>query len=140
MSDAGSTVCFDLREPLTRYQVPTSYGIDPQRRLVISRAWGVLSDADLHEHYAQISADPAFDPAYRQFADLREVTELAVSAAAVEIAAKVPVFSPGARRAFVAPADLHFGMARMFGIYAEDSGQVVQVFRDAHAAEAWLGL
>lgn len=127
-------------EPLTRYCVPAAYEIDQSRRLVVSHAWGVLSDVDVREHYAQIRADPAFDPSYRQLADLRAVTEIAVSSVTVAETARTLVFAPGVRRAFIAPQDLHFGMARMFGTYGEASGQDVRVFRDVGAAQEWLGL
>lgn len=120
--------------------MPASYEIDPQQRLVISRAWGVLSDDDLHEHYAALTADPAFDPSFRQLADMRDVTRVTTSSTAIEEAAEIPAFTPGVRRAVVAAADLHFGLARMFAAYAESLGQEVRVFRELGAAREWLGL
>jgi hypothetical protein len=118
--------------------MPMSYSIVPEQRLVLCRAWGVLSNEDLHEHYRNIAADPQFRPEYRQFGDLRAVTRLIADSTAIAAAASLTVFAPGARRALVAPSDITFGLARMFASYAEDAGQLVRVFREVRDAEEWL--
>jgi hypothetical protein len=120
--------------------MPTSYEIDPTRSLVVSRAWGLLTDAEVGDHYRDLRADPGFNPAFRQLADLREVTGISASAATIDDVAHWRVFAPGARRAFVVATPVQFGMARMFGTYAEAVEQVVEVFWDPREAERWLGL
>jgi hypothetical protein len=124
-----------LRSP----RMPNSYTIDRVRRLVRSRAWGLLSNDDLREHYAKIAADPSFQPSFRQLADLRQVTALTVDARTIAENAGIPVFDPKVRRAFIASSDVAFGLARMFATYAEErAAQNIQVFREMDAAEAWL--
>jgi hypothetical protein len=118
--------------------VPTVFRIDPSRRLVVSRAWGAVTAAELRAHYRQLVVDPAFDPTYRQLTDVREVTDFELPSSLLADVAAHPVFAPGTRRAFVVSGPVAYGLARMFGAYAEGARQEVQVFRDLAAAEAWL--
>jgi hypothetical protein len=120
--------------------VGASYSIDRPRRLVRSRAWGVLSNDDLRQHYYRIMADPAFKPDFRQLADLRDVEQFTIDVPEIRAAANVQVFDAGTRRAFVAPDDVGFGLSRMFSAYADMIGQNVCIFRDLAAAEEWLGV
>ncbi|MEP6730844.1 MAG: hypothetical protein ABJE10_09405 [bacterium] len=118
--------------------MPESFDIDPTRELVICRVWGTLSNEDVREHYRRLAADPHFDPAYRQLADLREVTEFSVDSNTLEEIARAQIFARGTRRAFIAPSGIAFGLARMFSAHAAVAGQVMEVFLDARAAEDWL--
>ena len=120
--------------------MPISYEIDPKRRLIISRLTGIVTDEDVHEQRRRLSADPQFDPNYKQLIDLTGITEVRVTGATVRGAASVQYFAPGTRRAFVAGTDLTFGLARMFALRAEGEGQTIEVFRDRKQAEEWLGL
>lgn len=115
-----------------------SHTIDAERKIVLCRAWDVLTNEDLHKHYEDIRADPAFKRTYRQLGDLREVNRLTADTAAIAAAASLQVFAPGTRRALIAPTDITFGLARMFASYAEDVGQLVRVFREAEDAQAWI--
>jgi hypothetical protein len=117
-----------------------SYSIDPARRLVLTRVRGIVSTSDMQDLTNRMLADPRFDPEYRGLADLAEVTEVTIDARAMAETAAMPLYQPGTRRALVAPSDIAFGMARMFAVYAERSGQEVRVFRDLAEAERWLEL
>jgi hypothetical protein len=46
----------------------------------------------------------------------------------------------GIRRAVVANSEAAFGMARMYAIASENTGQTIEVFRDMDAAESCLNL
>jgi hypothetical protein len=120
--------------------MPESYEIDPQREIVICRAWGRLTDDEVRGHYRRMVADPAFRPDYRQLADLTEVTDFTVDSRTIEDAARMHVFNPGTRRAFIAPKGVAFGLARMFSAYSAIAGQLMEVFADTRHAEEWLGL
>jgi hypothetical protein len=120
--------------------MPESFEIDPQRELVICRAWGVLTDEELRCHYSRMVADPAFRPEYRQLADLRDVTDFTVNSRTIEDAARQQVFAPGTRRAFVAPKGVAFGLARMFSMYSAAANQAMEVFAEPRPAEEWLGV
>jgi hypothetical protein len=118
--------------------MPASYVIDTERRRVISRAWGVLSEEELIAHYRAIAADLSFDPTFSQIADLREVTGFALSSSAVRREASMRVFDRTARRALVATSDIAFGLSRMYASEAYDVSPSTEVFRDMADAEEWL--
>ncbi len=120
--------------------MPESYEIDAARGLVTCRAWGDLTSEELHDHYRRLMADPEFSPDFAQIADLTGVTHFTVNSASIESEARASVFSPGTRRAFIAPKGVAYGLARMFASFAELSGQEMQVFLERQPAEEWLGL
>ena len=119
--------------------MPASYTIDPSRSLILSRGWGVLTDADLRDHYRRLLADAAFDPAFNQLIDLYDVDRYEVSTEMIRELALMRVFLPGVRRAFVVDKELLYDMTQMLGAYAElPEGGEVAVFRDLTDAERWL--
>jgi hypothetical protein len=120
--------------------MPASYEIHPRQRLVISRAWGVLSTAEVADHYRAIAADPAFDPSYSQLADLSNVEHVDMSAPSVRREALETVFSARSLRAFVARTDEQAIVAKLYGLYGKYVRQNVQVFLEVRDAERWLGL
>jgi len=117
--------------------MPAEYRIDRSKRLVMSRAWGVLTDQDLVDNRTALFADPGFEPALDQVYDLSEVTEMKVSSTVLLHLAMSSRFSPTARRAVVVTSDVAYGMARMYAMLTghEDT---VQVFRDRPSADRWL--
>ena len=117
-----------------------TYRIDPERRLVLTRAWGVLTSRELADVMSRIVLDPRFDSTYRSLGDLRDVTDITIDPMDAAQAAAAPIFADGVRRAIVAPSAIAFGMARMFATFAERSGQDVQIFREMRSAEEWLEL
>ncbi len=121
--------------------MPAAHTIDPVRRLVTSRAWGVLTDADLLNNKEKMMSDPAFDPALSQLWDFTLVTELAVTGEGVRSLAmmKTP-FSASARRAIVVGNDAQHGMVRMFTLAGgREDNDMLRVVRDVDAAREWLG-
>ena len=120
--------------------MPAEYLIDVERKLVVSRAWGALTDADVREHYQALRADPLFDPTYRQLVDITGITNDLVDTGTKQQASQNQIFLPGVRRAWVASQDYTYGMARMYAVAGESKGQTIGVFRDRSEAEEWLGL
>jgi hypothetical protein len=122
--------------------MPITYHIDPERRLVLTHASGILTDADLLAHKDRLARDAAFDPGMRQLSDLRAIQRLDVSAAGVRAmvdhdTANAPRRA-GHRMALVVPTDDAFGMARMYQIMGRHEDGNVGVFRSMPEAEAWL--
>jgi hypothetical protein len=117
-----------------------SYTIDRARQLVRTRAWGVLSTADLQDSTSRLMADARFDSGYRSLVDLREVAGVSADMEALAQTAAVPLFAEGVRRAIVASSDVAFGVARMYAAFAARTGGDVQVFRELEDAKEWLGL
>lgn len=120
--------------------MPASYSIDPERRLVTIRVWGVFTNDDFRDVREWLLSEPLFHPTYRQLADLTEVSEVEVSHGVIASFAHRPLFAPGVDRAFVGTTAAHFGVARLIGLYAEAVGQRLRVFRDRSVAESWLGV
>jgi len=103
---------------------------------------GVLSTAEILQ---TIQVEYAGAPTGKVLWDLAEASlDPRISAddfrhiAAVAKAIRLDV--PGARTASVGPADLEFGLLRMYTVLAEEAGIPAQyeVFRSRPAARAWL--
>jgi hypothetical protein len=120
--------------------LPASYTIDPERKLVVTRIWGAATEDEIFDHGQRLRNDPQFRPDFRQLVDMSDLTEIRVGSELVRNASRDQFFSPGARRAIVANSEAAFGMARMYAIASEETGQTIEVFRDMDAAEAWLDL
>jgi hypothetical protein len=120
--------------------LPASYTIDVERKLVISSAWGTMTNSDVTEHARMLRADPHFDPNFRQLVDMSGITEDLVDTSTKQQASYDQLFAPGVRRAWVASKDYSFGMARMYSVAAENQGQKIKVFRTRGEAEEWLGV
>jgi hypothetical protein len=115
-----------------------SYTIDANRRLIIVRARGVLTETDVSRAREQLRRDPGFDPEFDQLFDARDVEDVALSKEGMARLADTSILAPAVRRAFVAVTTLQYGMARMFTAVSEQRHHVTQVFRRLDEAEAWL--
>jgi hypothetical protein len=120
--------------------MPGTYRIDLVNRIVWSHAWGVAADSMLEAHARHLGADPRFERDFRQYWDLRDITDMRITRVGLTLAAKLNPFGPSARRAIVVASDTSFGLARMYDLLRGESGDVIQVFRDRAAALEWLGL
>jgi hypothetical protein len=118
--------------------MPITYSLDQMNRVVRSRAWGMLSNDDLHSYYHKLIADVRFNRDFRELFDLSGVGDFLVETYLIAEVAAWPAFQEGTRRAFVAVSDLAFGLSRMFATHADCVGQRVEVFRATRDAEEWL--
>jgi hypothetical protein len=112
--------------------------IDAENRIVYSRAWGEFTEADVLAHRQHLKANPQFDSTFRQMADFSGVTRMAISAASIRALTSSDPWGPEARRAYVASADVVFGMARMYAMLLGESKSNIAVFRRAEEAVKWL--
>lgn len=116
-----------------------SYKIDKERKLVLSSGTGVLTKEDILGHMDRLSKDPDFDPNFSQVSDFTQITVLEIGPEDVRQLAQRNVFSPRSRRAFVVKDDLQFGLARMFEIHRDLSGETgIRVFRTFDEAMDWI--
>ena len=120
--------------------MPGAYTIDLARSLVLSRGWGVLTDRELLAHVRALTAEPRFAQHFRQLADLRDVTDLQVTASTIREMVRLNPFGAGSRRALVVTSDVVFGMARMYQILRDESPDEFRIFRKVDGALQWLGL
>jgi len=82
--------------------------------------------------------DPAFDAEYRQLVDLRAIGDVAATPNELAFLARDHLFATDSRRAIVTATPAVFGLARLFGSYAESADQNVHVFAELGDACAWL--
>jgi hypothetical protein len=120
--------------------MPTSYFIDPVRRLVIIAADGVLTGAELLAEQRHLASEPQFQRDFSQLFDLTRVTEAQVSAEDIRAMASTTAFGPAARRALIVAEPLLYGLSRMFQLMLDDRGGTLRIFTDRSEAEAWLGV
>lgn len=119
--------------------MPAFYKIDRERRLVLSTGSGIVTKDDLMGHQDRLLEDPDFDPSFSQLWNLTLVAEAKVKAADVETMARRDVFSPFSRRAIVVGTDEHYGLARMFQIHRELSGEHgIRIFRNLDDGLDWI--
>jgi len=119
--------------------VPAFYKIDKERRVVLSTGSGVVTKDDLMGHQDRLLEDPDFNPSFSQLWNLTQVTEANFKAADVEMMARRDVFSRGSRRAIVVAKEDHYGLARMFQIHRELSGENgIRIFRNLDDGLDWI--
>jgi hypothetical protein len=119
--------------------MPLSYAIDGRRRVVVTRASGVLSVDDAVRVRALLQSDPVFQSHFALLFDLREVTHVTMSFQALARFAATTLFAAHARRAFVCSTELQHEIAHTFSLISREYHVQVRVFREPHMAEAWLG-
>jgi hypothetical protein len=120
--------------------MPVGYTIDLAQSLVLSRGWGIVTDRELLAHVRSLTADPRFARNFRQLADLRDVTDVQVTAATIREMVRLNPFWAGARRALVVTNDVVYGMARMYQILRDESPDELEIFRKMDGALQWLGI
>jgi len=120
--------------------MPASYYIDTARKIVFSRGWGVLTDAEIAAHPQALKADSRFEPEFHQIVDFRTLTEIRVSSGGVRDVARMNPFKRDARRAFVVATGEAFGLTRMFGFFTDSSHEKFAIFHEIEPALEWIGL
>lgn len=117
-----------------------AYRIEPTDRLVIITGAGALKAAEALDVQNAIRADPAFERGFALLTDYLEVTDLDFDAQDLRRMVVNSPFGPEAPRAYVARADLAFGLLRMFHAFNDprDQRDRIKVFRDIQAAQQWL--
>jgi len=119
----------------------SAYVIDEAHRVVFSRAAGEFTYADVATHMDRLQADARFRPDMSQILDFSDVVAIAITNDQIRELASRKVFGPGSHRAFVAPADYEFGLARMFQAHREFEGETgITVFRKMAEAVSWIGV
>jgi hypothetical protein len=120
--------------------MPCHCEVDPARRLVVGRAWGIVTYDEIIAARNEFMNDPNFRPEFNQIYDGHEVTRLALTAFEVTKLAKDHSFGPSSRRAFIAPARETYRTMRLMQTYHELNGgrEQIKLFRTRPEAEAWL--
>src|SRR5437867_2916534 len=125
--------------------MPIEHSIDHQRRLIIARGRGTLTDQDIFGYQKQVWSK-AEVAGYDELMDMSEVEHIRLeSIDRVQLLAKVSAGmdapSSAPKFAIVAPDDVAFGLARMYQTYRsldDRSTKQVGVFRSWEKALAFL--
>jgi hypothetical protein len=120
--------------------MPSEYQIDTDQRFIHVTYTGAFGVADILALQSTLAADPEFSPDFVVLTDLRAAEPMEATGTGIEHMAERSPFSAASKQAILVSIDLHFGLARMFEIFADRRNRVVQVFRDPEAAYAWLGV
>jgi len=121
--------------------MPFDFTIDAANGIVISKASGVVTYAEVLGHMDRLRHHPEFRPTFNQFLDLHEVTDIAISADEIREIATQTVFAPGSHRAFLATSGLKFGISRMYETYRRIHGEDgIRIFTDVKEARSWASV
>src|SRR3954463_15317006 len=120
--------------------MPADYTLDLQNRIVMTKAWGTIVAEDAAAHAKRLTEDPAFQKDFSQVLDFSESTSFHLNQQELREFAAMSVFAAGARRAFVVPTSLSFGMTRMYATLRELAGgqEEFQFFDTREQALKWL--
>ena len=122
--------------------MPADFELMPGTRTVYSRGWGALTDADLLDHMARISAlfkAGALDSDWAQLLDFTAVDNMdGVSTAGIRQAAEKNPWPRYTVRAFIVGTDEQFGLARMYQALGDPKTDDLGIFRSAADADAYI--
>jgi len=120
--------------------MPFETTFDRARRLMITRAWGEITLADVRAYQQELGQRPEFDPTWAHVVDARDAVQFDLSSADIRDLSATSVLAPSARRAMVAPDRATFGLFRMYGTLFElqVDGSAVGVFTTLDEAIEWV--
>jgi len=122
-----------------KINMPVSYEIDKEKRLVVCNATGVCTLEEVVRFRQQLLADNDFDPSFSQLVDATGISRAEISPEQVRSLAEQSPFASSSRRALIAESDLAFALLRIYEIVRGLRGDnQVCVFRNRTAALAWL--
>ena len=127
--------------------MPIEYRIFPERRLVVARGFGTVTNEDVFGYQREAWSSPEV-AGFDELVDMTRVQEIAVPSAErlqelVTVSASMDRAPGGAKFAIVAPQDLAFALGRMYEAYRQldsRSTKIVEVFRTMAEALAFLGV
>lgn len=124
--------------------MPITHEILTKSRVVKSTHVGLVDDDEFLASYRKLFTDDAYELAFDRLIDLRRADSTRRSATALKAVAALISRSYEGRdlapkTAVIAPADISFGLGRMFAAFAAMAPGEVEVFQSPEDALAWLG-
>ncbi len=104
----------------------------------MGRGNGVLNADEVLAVRQQIREDGEYNATFNRIIDLREVTEISISADDLRRIAYGSTYSKPSRIAFIANDDLNFGVTRMYTAYCNYEADDCQIFRSMPEARQWI--
>ena len=124
--------------------MPISFSMDSENKIVRSVFTGMITDKVQEKAYQELYSSDFWIPGYPELVDL---TQADFAQATSQGLMKVAQISEDAMRkhgvqfsptAVVAPANLQYGIGRMYSGIAGNSAETVKVFRNESKAIAWI--
>lgn len=121
--------------------MPVVLKVNPQKKVVYSTFFGVVTDEEILDHAQTIRSHPDFRRDYAEIVDLTMVSELRFTQEAMQrVASRPSVFEPAVKHVIIAPKDFAFSKAQTITNLAVASRKDVKVVRTAAEAFEFLGL
>jgi hypothetical protein len=125
--------------------MPIEFRAIPEHKLIIMTHEGPVSDEEFLESYRSYYESDRFDPTASMLVDLRRADSALRTPETLEhfaqfVGTKLAGAPARPKVAVVAPADVSFGLARMYEAFASSIEWDFVVFRALDAALAWLGV
>ncbi len=126
--------------------MPIEYRIDHERRLVLAKGRGTLTDDDVFGYQREVWSRPDV-AGYDELMDMSEVERIVPPSAErvrdlARLSARMETGASASKFAIFAPSDFAFGLGRMYRAYRElqeQSTKQLGVFRTMDEALAFLG-
>jgi len=127
--------------------MPIEYRIDHDRKLVLTKALGTVTDQDVFGYQRDVwSRDDT--AGYDELVDMTEVEHIAQPSVdrirqLASLSASMDAASLDSKLAIIAPQNIAFGLGRMYATYRQmeaQSRKQVEVFRSRGEALAFLGV
>ncbi|MBN2391004.1 MAG: hypothetical protein JXR84_09780 [Anaerolineae bacterium] len=121
------------------------YQIDPEMGVIYVNLAGTVHDLDFVTAVDEALHDPGYRAGINSLIDFRAVERFDVSNQTIRravgmVSDQLDDYNQPWKAAIVAPANLVYGLSRMYQLLREGSMEEVGVFRDAESAREWLGL
>jgi hypothetical protein len=121
--------------------VSAEFFIDVERRMVFSKATGVLTVGDVLDQMDKLTHHPDFQPEWNQIMDMRNVTAIELSGDDIKKLATRNIFVAPSRRAMLVTPGLQFGLGRIFATYREFAGETgIRILTDEKEAHSRVSL
>lgn len=122
--------------------MPITYSIELET--ITMRAWGPVSDEDLHAYHRVLARDHDATLARRYYCDLSDIDETGITVPGLREAVRINRTTRSGwllrKQAILARRDVVFGLARMYELMADPLPWELRVFRTATEAQRWLAL
>src|SRR5436189_2836931 len=120
--------------------MPFETNFHPSWRLMITRAWGHITLADVRAYQQELAARPEFDPTWGHVIDAGGAVQVDLSSEEIGQLAATSVLAPSARRAMVATDGAIVGLFCMYRTLFElqVDGSAVGVFTTLREAIEWV--
>lgn len=122
--------------------MPFDIALNEAKRIVMSRAWGELTDHDLLSHLQYVTdafAQGILDQSWGHIADFSKVENLGrVSSQVVQELAERNPWPSESPRVLIVPSDEQYGLARMYQIFGEPKTESLVLVRTAAEANEYM--